>query len=44
MRIDFIHLQNYRPYLNEKITFSSDEENENLLSYKGLTAPVNQAY
>jgi DNA sulfur modification protein DndD len=35
MRIDFIHLQNYRPYLNEKIIFGSDEENKNFTIIQG---------
>src|SRR3989338_6459099 len=35
MRIDFILLKNYRPYLEEKITFSSDENKKNFTIIQG---------
>src|SRR3989344_6566751 len=35
MRIDFIILKNYRPYLDEKIVFSNDEKHKNFTIIQG---------
>lgn len=35
MRIDFVRLKNYRPYIDEKIKFSSDEKKKNFTIIQG---------
>lgn len=35
MRIDFVHLKNYRQYINEKIQFGTDENDKNFTIIQG---------